>query len=117
MKMNKITMDQSKLQSGPNLINQPVIQAKPILVNSEPKVKCSSCKEMFSSTISLFNHFQSVHDGKRFNCSNCGKNFSTTDALTLHIQSAHHVERYKCTKCFKFFSSDVNLRSHVLCTH
>ena len=57
----------------------------------EPKFKCFSCKETFTSIDYRYEHFRQVHCRKKYllACSQCRRKFSTCDELLFHIHACH----------------------------
>lgn len=74
---------------------------------------CPTCKQVFSTAITLRAHVQSMHkDVKDFICSYCGKGFSRQRGLTNHITIHTGEKRHKCPDCGKAFASQANMHQH-----
>ncbi|XP_070575621.1 zinc finger protein 423-like [Ptychodera flava] len=83
--------------------------------------KCSMCKEVFDSKVSVQVHFAIKHSNeyKLFKCTKCGVVFRKESDLHLHIRMdhLHHSTRmYRCLFCHMAFHSEVEFQCH-LTTH
>ncbi|XP_077863004.1 zinc finger protein 423-like [Saccoglossus kowalevskii] len=83
--------------------------------------KCSLCKEVFDSKVSVQVHFAIKHsnESKLFKCTKCGVVFRKESDLHLHIRMdhLHHSTRmYRCLFCHMAFQSEVEFQCH-LTTH
>ncbi|XP_071490545.1 zinc finger protein 423-like [Diadema antillarum] len=82
--------------------------------------KCSLCKEVFDSKVSIQVHFAVKHSNeyKLFNCIKCGLVYNSEAELLVHVKAEHlkMVQPFKCLFCCQNFASDVEFQCH-LTTH
>ena len=81
--------------------------------------KCSLCKEVFDSKVSIQVHFAVKHSNeyKIFNCTKCGSVYNAEAELIAHVKSEHlKIQPFKCIFCSQNFATDVEFQCH-LTTH
>ncbi|XP_030831212.1 zinc finger protein 423 isoform X2 [Strongylocentrotus purpuratus] len=82
--------------------------------------KCSLCKEVFDSKVSIQVHFAVKHSNefKIFSCTKCGVVYNAEAELLNHVKAEHlkMVHPFKCIFCSQSFASDVEFQCH-LTTH
>ncbi len=113
----------------------------PNYTKPEP-IPCELCGKMFSGTISLKWHVESIHKGNRktflcnfcgkaflaktkmedhenlhtgrrpYICSICGANFAHSSSLSSHMLIHSGLKKYRCMTCSKMFRTSNNLRTH-----
>ena len=79
--------------------------------------KCSLCKEVFDSKVSIQVHFAVKHSNecKLFSCIKCGVVYRTEGDLLVHVKFEHLKipQPFKCIFCCQSFSSDVEFQCHL----
>ncbi|XP_072013704.1 zinc finger protein 423-like isoform X2 [Amphiura filiformis] len=79
--------------------------------------KCSLCKEVFDSKVSIQVHFAVKHSNecKLFSCIKCGVVYRTEGDLLIHVKFEHLKipQPFKCIFCCQSFSSDVEFQCHL----
>ncbi|XP_059611747.1 gastrula zinc finger protein XlCGF67.1-like [Phlebotomus argentipes] len=77
---------------------------------TQPKVTCGSCDDVFSSKYLLYRHERNVHDsGEKFSCSKCSEILPSMPLLFAHER--RHRE-FRCKICGKTLKSQVALNEH-----
>ncbi|XP_035678373.1 zinc finger protein 423-like isoform X1 [Branchiostoma floridae] len=78
--------------------------------------RCSLCKEMFDSKVSIQVHFAIKHSNecRLYKCTKCWGMFPSEGELVAHIKTTHlHSKPFRCIFCQEAFSSDLELQCHV----
>ncbi|XP_071785564.1 zinc finger protein 423-like [Asterias amurensis] len=79
--------------------------------------KCSLCKEVFDSKVSIQVHFAVKHSNecKLYSCMKCGVVYRTEGDLLVHVKFEHLkiTQPFKCLFCNQSFASDVEFQCHL----
>lgn len=82
--------------------------------------RCSLCKEVFDSKVSVQVHFAVKHSNecKLFKCTSCSSVFRSEMEFQLHVKVAHlrKAQPFRCLFCNFSYSSELELQCH-LTTH
>jgi KRAB domain-containing zinc finger protein len=104
-----------------------------IRIQKQIKISCEMCPEVFSLTLKLKEHMQTVHDFhgkvKPFTCEVCNKKFSFRASYQKHIEnhssSANQGQpfnakkriKFTCEMCSEIFSLTRKLKEHMKTVH
>ncbi|XP_038069994.1 zinc finger protein 423-like [Patiria miniata] len=79
--------------------------------------KCSLCKEVFDSKVSIQVHFAVKHSNecKLYSCMKCGVVYRSEGDLLVHVKFEHLkiTQPFKCLFCSQSFASDVEFQCHL----
>ena len=79
--------------------------------------KCSLCKEVFDSKVSIQVHFAVKHSNecKLYSCIKCGVVYRSEGDLLVHVKFEHLKipQPFKCIFCCQSFSTDVEFQCHL----
>uniref|UniRef100_T1J283 C2H2-type domain-containing protein n=1 Tax=Strigamia maritima TaxID=126957 RepID=T1J283_STRMM len=80
--------------------------------------RCSLCKEMFDSKVSIQVHFAVKHSNecKLFKCTACNSVFRSEMEFQLHVKVAHlrQVKPFRCLFCNLSFAAELELQCHLM---
>ena len=84
---------------------------------SRTYLTCIECDKKFASKRNLKHHFQSVHEGVRFNCDQCKKTFTFNESLKSHVKTQHSGRSVMCDFCDFTTKRKDSLKLHVSVKH
>ena len=86
-----------------------------LLAGSTEKAICPVCKQIFSSTKGMNQHYGKMHGkNKPSRCSICKKRYRNKYALKLHYSQVHtNLTRVTCSYCLKEYYNKYSLIRHM----
>ena len=76
------------------------------------KVKCEKCEKLFKSKGTMLRHFESSHEGKRYDCNICDFKATQKGYLRKHSKRKHFPKLSSCSICSKEIVS-IDMRQHI----
>ncbi|CAG7835875.1 unnamed protein product [Allacma fusca] len=91
-------------------------------LNKERQAKltpfCTECNIDFQTVHRFINHYNAVHETKKWQCEQCGKSFAKAKVFRKHVRITHSDARpYVCDQCGNSFKSMTNLQTHLYRVH
>ncbi|XP_013786568.1 zinc finger protein 423-like isoform X2 [Limulus polyphemus] len=101
-----------KLFSKPDELQKHLLE-----IHALPLYRCSLCRELFDSKVSIQAHFsvQHSHENIALKCTSCNAVFCSELDFQFHVKVAHlfQLRQFYCLLCNQSFSTEVLLGEHL----
>ena len=81
------------------------------------KYDCDQCDQQFTAQNSLEKHIKSKHEGVKYDCNQCNYQATRQHLLKYHIDSKHQGVKYHCNQCDKQFEHQSSMAKHIKSQH